>query len=286
MATTITGPPSSGPTAYVDGAPTGVYNPQFQFTFTNEAGNLIDIQILGLAFTGTLTQLTGGSNPVQINYPTETDRTKGIRGSECILSFMSQTGFTLYDIYTQDERQYQVIVKIDGVPYWTGFIINDFSSEPFQEIGTYEVTIKATCGLGGLSGFKFLNQSGYYLFGYISVTALLSLLLQKTGLQLNYYTGVNIYETRHNTSLNALDQTFINVQRFFGSDGLPMQCDQVLESLCQTFGAIIFQRAGAWFFVRQAEMPQLAYYYYSYAGAARCASAASAKSRMLRPTRC
>lgn len=231
------------------------YGLQFECTFINEMGNLIDIQILGKAFTGAVTQITGGDQPCVINYPTEYNRTKGIRGSECILTMISQVGFTLYDIYTQDNRQYQVQILIDSSPYWTGFIDNDFSTEPFQQIGTYEISIKATCGLGGLSGVKFLNASGYYLFGYVSVAQLIGFILQKTGLGINYVTGVNIYETTMSTSGNALDQVYVNTQRFFDASGSPMYCSDVLESLCQTFGATIFQRSGQWWFIRQAEMP-------------------------------
>ena len=243
------------------------YGQQFDFQMLNDQGILVEAIISANGYTGAVTTLIGGSSPIVLTYDTQSDKRIGMRPSYVTLNMMSAAGFTLSDIFSQDERYWQVTIYYNGALYWQGYVSQDSSlTEPFMEIGTYEMALTARCGLASLQGFKFLNQSGYYLFGYISVTQLLSILFAKTGLAFNFVTAVNIYETRHNTALNALDQTYINTQRFFGSDGLPMQCSDVLEAVCQAFGAICFQRGGQWWFVRQAELPQLSFYYYNPSG--------------------
>lgn len=243
------------------------YGQQFDFQMLNDQGILVECIIAARGYTGGVTTLTGGSQPIVITYDTVSDRTVGVRASYVTLNMIAQAGFTLTDIFAQDERYWQVTINYNGTLFWQGFLTQDNSpTEPFMELGTFELSLTARCGLVGLQGFKFLNGSGYYLFGYITVTQVLAILFQYTGLQLPFVTGVNIYESRHNISLNALDQTYVNTQRFFGSDGLPMQCSDVLEALCQTFGAICFQRGGYWYFVRQAELPAYPQYVYNSAG--------------------
>ena len=243
------------------------YGAQFDFQMLNDQGTLVEAIISANGYAGAVTTLIGGVSPIILTYDTQSDKRVGIRPSYVTLNMFSAVGFTLSDIFSQDERYWQVTIQYNGTLFWQGYISQDTSlTEPFMEVGTYEMALTARCGMSALQGFKFLNGSGYYLFGYISVTQLLILLLQKTGLALNVVTTVNIYEGRQNTALNALDQTYINTQRFFGADGLPMQCSDVLEAVCQAFGAVIFQRGGQWWFVRQAELPTPVFYYYTSAG--------------------
>lgn len=130
---------------------------------------------------------------------------------------------------------------------WTGFVISQIYSEPYDAPKNYPVTIRATDGLADLSTYDFVDKYGNkFESDIITLDAVLSI-LRKTDLGLNLITAVNRLEV--SMTSNALKESMINPKTFYTESGAIDNCAFALEQLLKSFGVRIFQRNCKWVIV-------------------------------------
>lgn len=229
------------------------------YKFMNDCdidGNPIEVNFYKKEYTGDVSEIKIGSrSPVVISYSGNEEKRFGIRPCECNLSFIVDENFSLEEFYTEDEREFLVEVKQDSNIKFKGYVVPDSCAEPFLA-PPYEVSIKATDGLGGLKNVIYpiptgpkdnLRQAFLYILTYC---------LAQTNLDLDVTTVCNLYESKMKNGLDddPLVQASVNPLRLSDGKGNMFNCYKVLETICNQFHAYIAQVDGSWHFVRNTEI--------------------------------
>lgn len=196
-----------------------------------------------------------GNDPVVLSYKGDDNKLTEIVPCECILTFLSSGNFSLAEFYTNDEREFKVIVTREGQRLFEGFIIPDSCQEPFLP-PPYEVQIRATDGLGALKNITYPIPLGSKIDIKQKWIEIIAYCLAATNLSLDIRTISNIYETTMNNGMDddPLNQSYVNPLRFTGDNGQLMNCYDVLIAVCKQFKATIFQSNGEFVFARRDEL--------------------------------
>lgn len=106
-----------------------------------------DIRIREDGFSGTITNLVGAGDPILFEWNNDSDDVfEPIKSSRLNLTVWSETNFSLIDLYSTEDLQFQVQAYQNSVLFWQGYIITGNYSEPYIDV-PYPVTITASCGL-------------------------------------------------------------------------------------------------------------------------------------------
>jgi len=196
-----------------------------------------------------------GEDPILLSYKGSDSKVETTAPVECIINLLCTENFSLEEFYTNDEREFQVRVTREGELLFAGYIIPDSCQEPFAPT-PYEVTIRATDGLGALKNITYTLPSGSRVDVKQSFLNIVAFALAPTNLNLNIRTISNVYETVMNNAADddPLTQASVNPLRFTGENGNLFDCFKVLEEVCKLFKARIQQVNGEWVFVRVDEL--------------------------------
>ena len=189
-----------------------------------------------------ITEVNAAGNPFSITHDTPSDIiTEPINGSFATIRLMAETDFQFIDLYTSDNRKYQVIHNIGGSLNWKGFILPDQYQEQYK-------------GPPYVNEFIAADQLGYLRTLAWDVTlplatfmTILNTTLGATDLGLDLYEAVNVYEDSNDdtTADSPLDQNFFDANVYDGKTYY-----DVLSEILQKFTSIIKQDRGKWFIYR------------------------------------
>jgi hypothetical protein len=190
-------------------------------------------------------------SPLQIRYGG--DKWKHVIGSEAIINIKAYPSTDLSWLTVTDSRKVKVEITKDGFDYWTGFAIpnQNFLSLNYVQ----ELTFVANDQLGLLGNFEYVDSSGYPYDGFLNCLDVFARVLDKTGLELNLVSAVNLFEDDMNytDSDDPLAQAEI-LQDIIQDENLnPGSCYQMLLIILKTFQARMFQSEGKWWVVRVKE---------------------------------
>lgn len=183
-----------------------------------------------------------------------------VYGSTASVAYIGEEGFEFSDLYTTDSRKHKVELKKDGVIKWLGFIEPEQWGEPLLQ-ALFEISFTAYDGLGWLKNEDFVDENGDDYEGEKTLLEILTICLEKTGLDLVFNTAISIRETTQATGVDPLTQIKKDVVSY-----LDLSCYEVLEQIFQ--GCRIFQRDGEWFVVSLDQLKATSYtsYRYDYQG--------------------
>lgn len=155
------------------------------------------------------------------------------------------TGNTnLPDLTSTDDRKYFIEMREGGNVIWQGFIISDNIGLPFNT-GYINLAVQCTDGLGLLKDIQYTELitdiNGQTSIGKM-IRNCLGQIAWPNGYNLN--TAFNLYHIDMNSSLSALEQSYLSNRYTVGKS-----CYDVLEGICQSLGCQIFQYNGEWWFV-------------------------------------
>lgn len=160
------------------------------------------------------------------------------------------TNFTgpLPDFITTDDKKYYVKLYANGTTYfvWQGFILMDTLTIPFTT-GRNFINIICVDGLGILKSAPYAYTSTTINEGE-SITSIINNCLKSIGTPELFYinTVVNYYSDTQSTSSSHFRQTYILPSVWMNSDYTMKSCYDVLEAICTSYGAQIFQSGGEW----------------------------------------
>lgn len=244
------------------------YGQIFKISFSNDLGELIEITIDQVNYTGTSQPLTADADCLNIKSTTgDESKVNAICGTEATIkirinpsdnvsidNFISPTdNFTRVTVY--QERNYTQ-------PVFRGFVVVEDNSQPLLD-PPFVLTIRAVDCLGTLQGIYFLDLNGNPFSGKQTIIGWLAQILNQTALgTLNLRTYFNIYNSAFSTSQNPLEQicldaiTFQTGQQTPAGDTNPADFNTgfddyftVLQKIVQNFKCKIFQEGGYWHLV-------------------------------------
>ena len=234
------------------------YGVKFRLEFSDDLENGKKIEILKDGYTGTVYDLVGTNDPVQISWDQDDNFYDPIIGSTCQINLFVTDTTNYDDFYTADEREYKIKISYkDGSnnyqTYWQGWLLVD----QFQEAVTttpFPITLQGYDALGSLDGFTqpLTTSGGNELSGVFMVH--IHEILENIDLGFDIYVSNDIQKDDAISGYNIYDQkTFgndtISAKSFF-TDGVdPKNCKQVLEQILKFTNARIFQSYGRWYII-------------------------------------
>jgi len=184
------------------------------------------------------------SEPVVIEYTEDgTNKDNPINKSQCTINLKAVEGFELSSLYTENDKYWRIVIS--GAWNWTGWLLPDNSSEPYQN-KPYDVSLQATDALGTLSDIPFQNANLTKIKGSYSDHDILRIALNKTGLPLNMVIGVSTYEAQMTVGTCPLKQSFIKAETFIAADQSSFSCAEVIRSILARYSCRLFQVNGKW----------------------------------------
>jgi hypothetical protein len=174
---------------------------------------------------------------------------------------------------TSTHDEWKVIVTVDGVTFFIGFLSPDEGSAPFQD-KPYEVNLKATDGLGLLKGYELTQPDETKFKGFYTLIQYVSGALQKTALDLPIRIYCNIFHASMFNKGDSLDYDIfqeieLNGRTFLKDVNSYENCYEALKILLDGWCSIE-QYEGRWQIVTLSErqyIPGSRYYVdYDYDG--------------------
>lgn len=215
----------------------------------------VNITIKKKDYSGSVTNLPiAGKSPCVISRKTIEDLDT-FAVTEAKITLVALENFEYAELYTQDERMFQVIVTKNGLIEFKGYILPDFSRERFDWPAT-EIEFRATDALTQLKQVTYPVPLGGTTAGRQSFKDILLYCLAPLNLNLDLSTICNVYATTNKMGLNddPLAQNKVSPLRFTNDNGTILKSYEVLEYICKQFKAVLVQDGGKWIFFRREEL--------------------------------
>jgi hypothetical protein len=228
--------------------PLPIQNLKYYFEFNDVVDVRHRVEILSAEFDGEPTEIYGNCS---LEYSETDDTLEPIRGSGLKIDLEANTDLTFSDLYSEEERTYSVTYKRDTLGTNTTLFNGWLSPEGIYESlvsDKWVISLDCTDGLGFLKNLSYVEDAtGLNFVGKQSLIKIISNCLTRTKIQSNIYAGINIYYNGLANDLSILENVFYNADRFVKDDkDTLMNCDEVLRSVLEPFGAVITAYKGAW----------------------------------------
>ena len=258
------------------------YGLKFELLFQDLEDRRFKLEFHKKNYTGTVSALVGGGNPVEIEWSGDDDIYSPIRGSRCKINLMV-TSTTSYDAFHEgDEREYLVkVLKHDSYgyfweaeqtewelvnanwdedtggdafwePIWQGYLVVDrFKEQMIHK--PFPIKLEAIDGLGTLGGFDSpfdtTNVSDVKnLFYYITE------ILKLTGHEHQIYIANEIRKDGGATNDTIFHDIEVNPYAFFTPNLVLRNAKEVLEQILMITNSRIYHSYGHWYIVSNSNL--------------------------------
>src|SRR5690606_7491596 len=167
----------------------------------------------------------------------------------------AEENYLFLPLWASHDRKYRVVRSVnhgDGwTEVWQGFIAPVAYNQDLRISQPYVLEIPVRDNIQKLSEIRFADDNGNFLTGRMSLIKIIAFALSKTGLNLKIRAGINIFETRMDTteSDDPLAQTYVDVscyQKLEDDKVVSFFCSEVLTEILRPFGARLVQGEGMW----------------------------------------
>lgn len=208
-------------------------------------------EIYQLDYQGDVIPIRGYVNH---NYQSKTDLFEPIIASNIKLELESSLELTLSDLYSEEEKEFKVILKRNNQVIFIGFIKPDGIYEDYV-FDKWILSIDAYDGLSTLKNLSFVSLNGLIYFGKYTVKDVIINALNRTGLNLPLNINCDVFYEGF-VGNNSLDQVTFNMERYYTSNSGVMNCEDVLKSTLQVFNLAIIQMFGEWWVYRPIDVTE------------------------------
>jgi hypothetical protein len=218
--------------------------------------NQYTINIYLNGFTGNPTIYPGQPEFLKLSWGNQSsDELPHFYGCKATINFKAENNYELTDLYVSSSRGVEVEVLQGTTPVFYGFMEHEDYNEPYQH-PPYDVGLVAYDGLYLLENETLVDEFGEHLTGQYTPRELLTIILQKTGLNLKYNTAVSLRETSSGGG-NPLDNYTVDAFNYEGKN-----CKEILFQL---FGYCrVQQRNGEWWVISQDAWAKTTYTSFKY----------------------
>lgn len=244
---------------------------KYWFEFPDVKAIVHKVEIYNDDFVGDSTQIYGSCSLTKAGTK---DTLESIRGGGLQIDLEATTLLSFNDLYSENEREYSVKYTRNGTDLlFYGWVSPEGLIESFVN-DEWIISLDCTDGLGFLTNLSYVeNATGLQFVGKQSGLEIITNCLKRTNLQQNIYSSIDIYYVGMTTTENVLANTYFNANRFVKDDNAEtyMNCDEVLRSVIEIFGACITQYKGDWYIYKPNELfnnSELTFFAYDYAGVA------------------
>ena len=221
------------------------------------------VQILQKDYAGSFSTIILGALPIVNNYQTDDIRSP-VRGGSATLNIINTGSLPITTFYSIADDQFQVIILQGSDVLFIGFVVQDDSSELMVDF-THEITLQCNDNLGLLKdvAFNFDNTVITDFYARNSLASIIHQCLHNTGLELETYVYVNLWEDRMVETDSCFPQAFVDCNMFINgsttdtngkSTDTFMSCYDVLNRILDRFNCSLFQAYGRWNIVRWDEL--------------------------------
>lgn len=251
------------------------YSERYFITYCDNFGNNFRTSILWENYVGSVTELTGQPNPVNITYENSDEfKFQPIIPSTLEMGFVfdSQGGVQFEEFWTIDEKTAKVEHRRNTVLQWSGFVVPNGFEYDFIG-GKYYANITAVDGLATLEGILFKDNNTNEFYGLTDLTyndafmfpfvLIATEILRKLDLDIDLWTIVDVYErnmidrTSDTRNSDPLAVSYVNVKTYINDtdrEDIPYwkdvneawNCLEVLENLLYIWGCKLYQQEGTW----------------------------------------
>tara|TARA_R110000764_G_scaffold33974_1_gene76003 strand:- start:159 stop:2069 length:1911 start_codon:yes stop_codon:yes gene_type:complete len=226
---------------------------KYYFEFTDVKEIVHRCEIYKDSFTGTPTEVNGS---LSLNKANTEDTLECIRGGGLKIDLEANLSLTFSDFYSENERNFSVKYIRNSVELFFGWLSPEGLFESFVE-DKWIISLDCTDGLGFLKNLSYVdNATGLPFSGKQSGLDIIVNCLKRTNLSQNIYSSINIFHQNMTITSNVLTETYFNSNRFVKEDkgNTYMNCDEVLRSILEPFGACLTQRNGSWYIYKPNEL--------------------------------
>lgn len=227
------------------------YYLKYKLEHTDVDGNETLCEIQQLEYLGEVIPIRGY---VSHNYQSKTDLFEPIIASNIKLELESNLQLTLSDLYSEEEKEFRVILKRNNQVIFIGFIKPDGIYEDYV-FDKWMLSIDAYDGLSTLKNLSFVNENGLIYAGRYNVKDIILNCIKRTGLNLPLNINCNLYYDTFSGN-NSLEETIFNTSRYYENASDPMNCEDVLKSTLQVFNLTIIQMFGEWWVYRSIDVSE------------------------------
>ena len=240
------------------------YGVKFKLEFDDVSAKQFKLEILKFNYGGSVLDLVGGENPVQIDWQSDDDIYSPIIGSTCKIQLYNTDTTNYDDFYDADEREYQVkiSVKISGffTTIWKGWLVNDTYQEVVQS-NPFLIELLAIDGLGILSNYTipfYTKSSGSDVVeNVLPPNSYIQDVLNNLGLELDFYYSNELFQDGSESSniyfsiFNSTDDDD-NVPYGFMKDASEfMNAEELLKQILNFTHSRLFQSFGRWYIINK-----------------------------------
>jgi hypothetical protein len=238
------------------------YGIKYRLSWCAPDGTPLRYEILKNGYSGAVSDVEGSGNPFNIKKLNDDGKSGTIITTEAVIEIREDANFSVDDIYTSDEREYQVKYYKNNVLDWVGYLLPDYFS---KEVSGYPVLkLSAIDQLGMLKDKPYQNNNGKPFQERMSFLRLLVNCLKHTGIDLNLKVVADFtcdewdpidpiepYRQQH-----FLTDTYHESSRFSDGKGNVVSVHDALETTLNLINAQIYIENGYFWVVnrRQREL--------------------------------
>mgnify|MGYP006085112797 CR=1 FL=1 len=217
---------------------------KYWFEFTDVKTIVHRVEISDATFTGDSTQIYGSCS---LDYSETKDTLEPVRGSGLQIDLEANSALTFYDLYSEEERTFSVVYTRANEILFNGWLSPEGIYESLVS-DKWIISLDCTDGLGFLANLSYVEDAtGVNFVGKQTLLEIVVNCLKRTKTPQNILTSVKIYYDGLDQTLNTFDNVYFNANRFIKDDkDTIMNCEEVLKSVLEPFGAVITSFKGEW----------------------------------------
>ena len=217
---------------------------KYWFEFTDVKEIIHRVEISKTDFVGDSLQIYGSCS---LEYSETDDTLEAVRGSGLRIDLEADSTLTFYDLYSEEERTFSVVYIRDNETLFNGWLSPEGIYESLVS-DKWLISLDCTDGLGFLGNLSYVEDAtGLIFVGKQSLLEIVVNCLKRTKTPQNILTSIDIYYDGLTQTLDPFANIYFNADRFVKEDNSTiMNCDEVLKSVLEPFGAVITAYKGEW----------------------------------------
>ena len=217
---------------------------KYWFEFTDVKEIIHRVEISKTDFVGDSLQIYGSCS---LEYSETDDTLEAVRGSGLRIDLEADSTLTFYDLYSEEERTFSVVYIRNNETLFNGWLSPEGIYESLVS-DKWLISLDCTDGLGFLGNLSYVEDAtGLIFVGKQSLLEIVVNCLKRTKTPQNILTAIDIYYDGLTQTLDPFANIYFNADRFVKEDNSTiMNCDEVLKSVLEPFGAVITAYKGEW----------------------------------------